>query len=71
MKKCSISLAIKKMKIKTTTRYYFTANKMAIIKKMIIACIDKDIDKLDSSYTSGRNEKCSTHVGRHGSSSNG
>lgn len=71
MEKGSMSLAIKKMKIKTTMNYYFTANIMAIIKNMIIVCIDKDIDKLDSSYTTGYIEKCSNHTGRHGSSSNG
>jgi len=31
MERCSISLFIREMKIKTTMRYYFTHTKMAII----------------------------------------
>jgi hypothetical protein len=33
MKKCSPSLAIKKMKIKTTLRFYLTPVRIAIIKR--------------------------------------
>jgi hypothetical protein len=32
MKKCSPSLAIKEMQIKTTPRFYFTPDRLAIIK---------------------------------------
>ena len=34
MKRCSASLVIKEMQIKTTMTCLFTANRMAIIKKM-------------------------------------
>jgi len=35
MKRCSTSLVIRAIKIKTMMRYHFTHTKMAVIKKMV------------------------------------
>jgi hypothetical protein len=42
MKKCSLSLAIKKMQIKTTLRFPV---RIAIIKTPLTTCIGKDVGK--------------------------
>jgi hypothetical protein len=54
MKKCSTSLAIKEMQIKTMLRFHCTPVRIAIIKNTTTN-VDKDVGKKESSYTVGRN----------------
>ena len=46
MKRCSISLTIREIKIKTTTRYHLTPVRIAVIKKTVISVIE-DVGKRD------------------------
>ena len=61
-----IPLAIREIQIKTTMRYHFIPIRMAKIKQTITS-VGQDGEKLEPSYTAGRNVKwCSCCGKQHG-----
>ena len=55
MKRCSTSLIIREMQIKTTVRYHLTQVRMAAIKKSTTINAGEGVEKKDPSYTAGGN----------------
>ena len=55
VKRCSISLIIRDIQIKTTLRYILIPVRMAIIKKSINNKSGEGIEKREFSYTAGGN----------------
>ena len=55
MKRCSTSLIIRKMQIKTTMRYHFTPVRMAAIQKSTNNNAGEGVEKREPSYTVGGN----------------
>ena len=55
MKRCSTSLIVREMQIKTTMRYYLTPVRMAAIQKSTTINAGEGVEKKEPSYTVGGN----------------
>ena len=55
MTKCSISLIIREMQIKTTVRYHFTPVRMAAIQSLQAINAGEGVEKREPFYTVGGN----------------
>ena len=55
MKRCSTSLIIGEMQIKTIMRYHFTPARMAVIQSLQAINAGEGVEKKEPSYTVGGN----------------
>ena len=65
MKKCSTSLIIREMQIKTTVRYHLTPVRMAITKRLQIKNAGEGVEERVPSYTVGGNVNWYNYYGKH------
>ena len=64
MRRCSKSLIIREMQIKTLVRYHLTPVRLAIIKKSTNSKCREDEEKREPSYTVGGNVSWGSHCGK-------
>ena len=64
MKKCSISLIIREMQIKTSMRYQLTPVRMAILTSQQITNAKEGVEERVPSYTVGGNINWYNHYGK-------
>lgn len=63
-KNCSIALLIKELQMKATMRYHFTPIRMTTVKNHMPISVGKNVEKLESLYSVGRNGKWCRHFAK-------